>query len=97
MEIDPLERIYGRPEIAATGLVFNIAQVAVMQRAADELNLTEEAKRFIVVLDPDAGFAPNGTRLPDDQVRVRLDGKWLDNKDASQFWDRVDEICAEIE
>lgn len=91
----PFETPGGRPVIAVIGEVFTADDIVLMERAAEELNLTEDQPRYQVVIDRDDMFAANGTRLPEDSFRVRLQGSWQEDKNIAPLWERIEELRSE--
>lgn len=95
MERIPSESPSGRPIIATIGEVFPEDEIVLMERAAEELNLTEDTPRYNIVIDRDNSFAANGSRLPENTFRVRVQGSWIKNKDLGSLVDRMEELRAE--
>lgn len=95
MERIPFENPGGTPIISAIGEVFTEDEIILMERAAEELNLTEETPRYSVIIDRDDSFAANGTRLPANTFRVRVQGGWTEDKDLGPLLDRVEELRVE--
>lgn len=95
MERIPFESPGGTPIISAIGEVFTEDEVVLMERAAEELNLTEDTPRYSVVIDIDNSFAANGSRLPENAFRVRVQGSWTEDKDLGPLVDRMEELRAE--
>ncbi len=95
MERIPFETPAGRPIIATIGEVFDEDEIVLMERATEELNLTEATPRYSLVIDRDNTFAANGTRLPANSFRVRVEGSWVEDKDLGPLVDRIEELKAE--
>jgi|GEM_PF-3827997 len=95
MERIPCESPGGRPIIAVIGEVFTEDEIVLMERAAAELNLTEPSPKYTVVIDRDNSFAANGSRLPENTFRVRVEGSWIEEKDLDPLFDRMEELRAE--
>lgn len=95
MERIPFESLGGRPIIATIGEVFPEDEIVLMERAAEELNLTEVTPRYSLVIDRDNSFAANGTRLPANTFRVKVGGSWVEDKNLGPLVDRIEELKAE--
>lgn len=95
MEIIPFETPGGSPVIACIGEVFDEDEIVLMDRAAEELNLTEPTPRYSIVVDRNNVFAANGTRLPANTFRVRVEGSWVEDKNLWPLVDRMQELRAE--
>ncbi len=85
----------GQPDIARFGEVMDSDTVQLMQRAADELNLTLPAEKYRVIAGSESYFRPDGTRLPEGKQRIIVMGQWLKTGDIEELWDRVDELRSE--
>lgn len=96
MERIPFESPRGRPTIATIGEVFTEDEIVLMERAAEELNLTEDTPRYSVVIDRDNSFAANGSRLPENTFRVSVQGSWVEDKDLGPLVDRMEELRTEL-
>jgi hypothetical protein len=96
MERAPFESPGGTPIIAAIGEVFTEDEIVLMERAAGELNLTEDTPRYSVVINRDNSFAANGSRLPENTFRVSLKGSWVEGKDLGPLVDRMEELRTEL-
>lgn len=95
MERIPFESPGGRPIIATIGEVFSEDEVVLMERAAEELNLTEDTPKYSVVIDRDNSLAANGSRLPENTFRVKVQGSWVEEKKLCSLVDRIEELKAE--
>lgn len=95
MERMPFETPGGRPVIAHIGEVFSEDEIVLMDRAAEELNLTEATPRYSIVVDRTNVFAANGTRLPENTYRVTVEGSWVEDKDLGPLIDRMEDLKAE--
>jgi hypothetical protein len=80
------------PLLATDGEPYDMLTVSLMQRAADELNLTLENPRYVIVLPPDNEYSADGTKLPKGSYRVRVAGEWIADQDIDPLWERVKEL-----
>jgi hypothetical protein len=72
----------GEPLIASLGEAVLKEDAPFIQLAADELNLGgSDGVKYVVELADYPDFAPNGRRLPEGLILLRLNGPWaLDTK-----------------
>ena len=95
MERIPFETPSGKPVIACIGEEFTEDEIVLMEQAVDELNITEDAPRYTVIIDKANRFSASGAKLPEGTFRVMLQGSWVEDKDLGPLVDRMDELKAE--